>query len=128
MNAIVDFNADCPARIRAAPFLPVLIAALILASQLLVKPVVGLADSGDFVNVTRPFQLEPSNGRHVYFDYVVPQWRYQPSTPPIARLITSEWLLIAPGYALSRLFCNGSYDLRWTGLTHMLSSFAPCGW
>ncbi|MCC6395005.1 MAG: hypothetical protein IT167_30715 [Bryobacterales bacterium] len=109
-----------PARIRAATFLPVLIAAVILASQLLVKPMVGLADNGDFVNVTRPFQLEPSNGRHVYFDYIVPQWRYQPSAPPAVRLITSEWLLIAPGYALSRLFCNGSYDLRWTGLTHML--------
>ncbi len=109
-----------PARNRAATLLPVLIAAVILASQLLVKPVVGLADNGDFVNVTLPFQLEPAGGRQIYFDYIIPQWRYQPSEPPTVRLITSEWLLIAPGYALSRLFCNGSYDLRWTGLTHML--------
>ncbi|MBV6430563.1 MAG: hypothetical protein IANPNBLG_00677 [Bryobacteraceae bacterium] len=109
-----------PARNRAATLLPVLIAAVILASQLLVKPVVGLADNGDFVNVTRPFQLEPADGRNLYFDYIVPQWRYQPSTPPTVRLITSEWLLIAPGYALSRLFAGGWYDLRWAGLTHML--------
>jgi hypothetical protein len=109
-----------PEQSRAATFLPVLIAAVILVSQLLVKPVVGLADNGDFINVTLPFQLEPAGGHPIYFDYIVPQWHYQPSEPPTVRLITSEWLLIAPGYVFSRLFCNGVYDLRWAGLTHML--------
>ncbi|MBI4910205.1 MAG: hypothetical protein HY820_41690 [Acidobacteria bacterium] len=102
-------------------WLPVLAAAVILGSQILVPPIVGVADNADFVNVNIPLQLAPAPpyADDRFFRYIVPVWVYDTRLPVYFRLITSELVLIAPFAYLSRVFFGGEFDLRWAGLIHM---------
>ena len=62
----------------ARQIFPVLVAAVILWSQVVVSPIVGLADNGDYTNVTGPLQLVPATavtGSERFFDFVIPVWR-----------------------------------------------------
>lgn len=102
---------------------PVLIAALILYSQLIVPPVVGLADNGDSVNVTAPLQLAPvkESESERFFHHIVTLWKANPARQnSFIRLITSEWLLIFPLYRMVIPFTGGVFDLRWAGAVHSL--------
>jgi len=103
--------------------LPVLIAALILYSQLIVPPIVGLADNGDSVNVTAPLHLAPvkESESERFFHHIVTLWKANPARQnSFIRLITSEWLLIFPVYYAVTPFTGGVFDLRWAGAVHSL--------
>ena len=102
--------------------LPLLLAATILGSQLFVPPFVGLADNGDFINITAPFQLVPdlADGSDRYFSHVIPTWQYIPDSPLHCRLLSSALLLLLPTIAVSRLTSHGEYDIRWCGLSFSL--------
>jgi len=108
---------------RLRRLLPLLAATMILGSQMLVRPIVGLPDNGDFINVTGPFELAPATryeeGR--YFLHVVPFWEHAPKREPFAvRLLTSEWLVLLPSIAITRTLLGGIFDLRWAGMSHLL--------
>lgn len=93
---------------------------MILISQLLVPPIVGLPDNGDYINVTEVMQLVPAEerGRDRYFEHVVVRWRFDPNERPRVRLLTSELILTAPVILLSRWVGDGGFDLRWAGTVH----------
>jgi hypothetical protein len=100
---------------------PVLVAALILYSQLIVEPIIGLADNGDSVNVTAPIHLAPlkESEQERFFDYIVTLWKANPERQnSFIRLLTSEWLLIYPVYWMVKPFTGGIFDLRWAGVMH----------
>ncbi|MBL8230255.1 MAG: hypothetical protein JNL98_17325 [Bryobacterales bacterium] len=111
-------------------WIPVWIAAVVLGSQLLVEPIIGLADNGDFANVTNPFSIfhgEPETPTP-YFDYVVQRWGADSSRKPDIRLLTSEWLLVAPTILAVAYGASAPYDLRWTGASHLAVFLAALYW
>lgn len=113
-----------------ARWIPVLIAALVIGSQLLVNPIVGLADNGDFANVANTFVLfhqEPRTA-DVFFDYLVQTWGYDGRRVPEVRLLTSEWFLVAPSILAVVYGLGATYDLRWTGATHLSVFLAALYW
>lgn len=102
-------------------FFPVLVVALLLGSQLLIQPIVGMADNGDFVNITDPLRLVPNSdaqGLERFFGRVIEYWRHDPYHHGKPRLLTSEWLVIMPAYWMTAPFTNGGFDLRLAGLVH----------
>jgi hypothetical protein len=113
-----------------ARWIPLLIAAIVLASQLLVEPIVGLADNGDFANVSNTFAVfhhEPETPKG-YFEYLVQTWAHDPAPKPKVRLLTSEWLLVAPTILAVVYLMAAPYDLRWAGATHLLVFLAALYW
>ena len=101
---------------------PLLAAFLMMGAQLLVQPIIGLSDNGDYFNVTAPYQLEPEPRYETtrYFTHIVPRWFYDTSVPEKARLLTSEIWVVRPLVIVTRRFFDGVFDLRWMGLVHML--------
>lgn len=102
-------------------YLPVFVAAYIFASQVLVPPIVGLADNGDFVNVVAPLTLAPleETEQQRFFKHVVPYWKPDPSRQlRFFRLYTSEWVFTLPIYYLLQPLTHGVFDIRWTGAAH----------
>ncbi len=109
--------------IQARQIFPVLVAAMILWSQLLVQPIVGLADNADYVNVTGPLQLVPAvpvEESERYFDFVIPVWRQDPNEPVKVRLFTSTVLPAAIVLYGTGPFTGGLLGLRLVGLMHSL--------
>lgn len=97
-------------------------AASILACQLLLPPVIGLANNSDFNHVLQYLKLaeldNPPDGR--YMNYVAQTWIAVPDSNLRTGVFTSEVLLLQPAYWLNRaLFSkDGMFDIRWTGITH----------
>lgn len=101
--------------------------ALVLAYQLLLPPIVGLADNGDYAVVMDLFKLEPVNGNpeDLYFRYLVPKYRLESQRKPEVTLLTTAHLTLAPAWLLNHVVSkDGYFDLRWTGLTHGLMAAA----
>jgi hypothetical protein len=97
-------------------------AAAILAHQLFFRPIVGLADNGDFARVTDHLSLagdEPV-AEDRYFRYVVTRYRAAPSEG--RRNLSSEILLAAIARLAALPFSpRGEFDLRWLAAVHMLA-------
>src|SRR5260370_19766148 len=79
---------------RVAFWLPFAAAALILSSQLLVPPITGVPDNGDYFNVQSSLKLEPAQQyeKTRFFYYLVPLWRFAPAENGDFRLLTSDLL------------------------------------
>jgi hypothetical protein len=102
------------------------IAVLAIASwQLLLPPVLGLADNGDYARVMVFFDLthEPQEwgdryvgflNRHYVFD------RVEASKYAGRDFISSEWVFVAAAAALNRLLSPASFDLLLLGALHVL--------
>ncbi|MCS7026554.1 MAG: hypothetical protein NZV14_17280 [Bryobacteraceae bacterium] len=108
-------------RLDRRRWIPLWIAGVILGSQLLVEPIVGLADNGDFGNVSNAFSIFRAEPDHPapYFSYVVQHWRADRSQRPQFRVLSSELLLLAPSVVAVAYLAGAGYDLRWAGLTHL---------
>lgn len=109
--------------LKARQIFPVLVAAVILWSQLLVPPIVGLADNADYINVTGPLQLIPAAPvphSERYFEYVIPVWRHDPNEPVKVRLYTSTILPTAVVFYGTTIFTGGLLGIRLVGLMHSL--------
>ena len=110
-------------RVRASRALVVCAAAAsaaILAAQLLVKPIVGLANNGDFERVMSYAGLRYTSDRYEdkYFTHVVSKFAYAPVWDRSGYL-TSETLLARCAREASRPFSkDGLFDLRWLGALH----------
>ncbi|HEX4441438.1 MAG TPA: hypothetical protein VH854_15285 [Thermoanaerobaculia bacterium] len=110
-------------RVRASRALVVCAAAAsatILAAQLLVKPIVGLANNGDFERVMAYAGLRYPSDRYEdkYFTHVVSKFAYAPVWARSGYL-SSETLLARAARDVSRpLSRDALFDLRWMGALH----------
>jgi hypothetical protein len=102
-------------------------AAAIVGHQLFFRPIVGLADNGDYARVTDHIRLaselpapETAGPGDRYFLYVVSQFRNAP--PGNRRNLSSEILLGAVARLAALPFSRGGrFDLRWMGAVHALA-------
>ncbi len=124
---VVSRNPTVP--VARARYLDVILLALLgaaLAFQLLVPPIVGLADNGDFSRVAGPLGVFPPEelGNRAFFSWIVPEYRFDRSRIWIHGLCcysTQTALALAAlpvGLALSP---PGRFDLRATGLVNGLA-------
>ena len=99
-----------------------LVAAAIVSHQLFFRPIVGLADNGDFERVTDHLHLapEPVAPEDRYFLYVLSRYR---TAPPIGRRNVSSEILLAAAARLAALpfSSRGTFDLRWMGAIHAMA-------
>jgi len=99
--------------------LPVLaLLATLLAGQLLVPPVVGLADTGDFDRLWRWFGISAASDDPAqrYFRYLIREWRIEPATAESSGFVSADLIFVAASVALNRFVSEpGVYDLRTLG-------------
>ena len=93
------------------------LASAIVSYQILVPPVVGLANNGDFGKVIGVFNLtgpiEDENG------WADSRWEFNPRKHYWAGFYSSEHLLMAAAIAVNTVFSkDGYFDLRAIGLIH----------
>jgi len=92
-------------------------AAAILAWQLLLPPVVGLANNGDFHKVIGGFSLAAPAEDEYKFAPIL--YTFDPSHYFITVFYSTEELLVATAIALNTLVSKtGTFDLRFIGLVH----------
>jgi len=119
-----------PPGVRPVVVATVAAAATLLAWQLLVPPVVGLANNGDFERVLGPVGLRAAatERSEKYFSWIVTRFENAPAGWYPTGLKTSETLLAGAAKAASRPFePDGAFDLRWLGALHALLLVAGLG-
>ncbi|HTY43230.1 MAG TPA: hypothetical protein VMH79_15270 [Thermoanaerobaculia bacterium] len=118
------------AGVRPVVVAAVAVAAALLAGQLLVPPIVGLANNGDFERVLGPVGLRAAatERSEKYFSWVVRRFEEAPAGWYPTGLKTSETLLARVAKSVSRPFeKDGAFDLRWLGALHALLLVAGLG-
>jgi hypothetical protein len=90
-------------------------AALILTWQLLLAPVVGVANNGDFGKLLGRFGL----GTTDVFEYANTRYTFNDSYRYESGYLSSELLVIVPALAINRVLSkDGSFDIRIMGVLH----------
>ena len=92
-------------------------AAVVLIWQLIVPPVIGVGNNGDFSRTYGVFHLTmPVDDEVRYSDT---RYRFDPRVNYFGGFYSSEILLVPPALALNAIFSNdGSFDVRFMGLIH----------
>lgn len=108
-----------PGALRRLELAALLAAAAIVAYQVFLRPIVGLADEGDFVKIADPLGLrcdtQPDFDR--YFHYVNRDWQVGPRSPVV--FWSSELLLAGAARLFSAgLARSGTFDLLALGAVH----------
>ena len=99
--------------------LTVLVAAAILAWQLFVPPVIGLANNGDFGKVIGGFNLAAPMEDE--YKFASTTYSFDPQRHLSFEFYSTQVVLVAAAVALSRLLGNAAtFDLRFIGLVHGL--------
>jgi hypothetical protein len=95
----------------------VLAAGAILFYQLILPPVVGLADNGDFVKVTGRFDLHGRNYRtYLYVDTI---YNIRPEYHWVSDFVSVEIPLAQLAVWFNSVVSkDGTFDLRWIGVVH----------
>lgn len=103
-----------------ALILPLLVASGLIFWQIVLHPVIGLADNGDFGWVTRPVGLDSSTVPGHHYTNVVINWKFIP--PDHFQVVWGTVQLIAPAVIyFFHLFGGGEYfDIRIWGVLHAL--------
>lgn len=107
---------------RCAVFIVLAAIALAAVWQLLIPPVVGIADNGDFPRIMSKFNLgyttdDPDDR---YFRYFVPTYRFSPANHWASGFYSTEVVLVAASLPLNSLISkDGLYDLRVLGILHL---------
>ena len=92
-------------------------AAAILTYQLIVPPVVGLADNGDFAKVTGRFNLYAPV--HRVYEWIDTVYQIRPDKHWVSDNYSSEILLLPPALGLNAVVSkSGDFDLRCMGIVH----------
>ena len=98
---------------------PVLaLVAALLAWQLFVPPIVGLADQGDFDRLWRWFGISaPSDDpEQRYLRYLIREWRIDPAAAVSSGFVSADLLFVAASIPLNALLSErGVYDIRALG-------------
>ncbi|MGA3098226.1 MAG: hypothetical protein ABSF25_17365 [Bryobacteraceae bacterium] len=104
-------------------------AALILSWQLLVPPITGIADNGDFIRMGRFGYGPKDKAPDAKFNYVGakyvpdPEYRY-----PALEQFSSEYFLAGAAICATRVITNGGeMDIRLVGLVHLLAFLIALG-
>lgn len=97
---------------------------VIIAWQLLLPPILGVADNGDFARLMVHFNLvhAPGDRADQYFafvdrHYVINAVEARKYARP--EFFSSELAFVATAFAISRIFSNTSFDLVWLGAVHV---------
>ncbi len=94
-----------------------LAAATILCYQLILPPVVGLADNGDFSKITGRFDLYAPI--HRVYEYVDTIYEIRPDKHWVSEFYSTEILLVVPALWLNALISKAdTFDLRFIGVVH----------
>src|SRR5690242_2684848 len=100
-----------------------LILLVILVAQLVVAPVVGMADNGDFPRIMGYFSIgySPGQPNPNYFKYATVKFVVDPANRWASGFLSSELLLTATAFLASRVAGEGRvFDIRFVGMTHAL--------
>lgn len=110
-----------PIRVASSRWM-LIVAGAVLCYQVLIPPIVGLANNGDFITVMAALHLVPADAQDPdqFFAYTVPKYRPHPEPMWQSGLLISEVVLLTPAYWLNRLVFSkdGLFDIRWAGVTH----------
>ncbi|MEP6995485.1 MAG: hypothetical protein ABI968_13250 [Acidobacteriota bacterium] len=104
--------------------------ATVLAFQLLVPPIVGLADNGDFSRLALPTGLAHTseNAEERWFGWMQPRFRLVARTPDPGGYRSSEVLLVELAVRASRaLGSTTAFDIRVLAALHILLLLAALG-
>jgi hypothetical protein len=99
-----------------APVVGVL--AALLAWQLLVPPVVGLADQGDFYRLWGWFGIDAitTDPEQRYFRYLIREWRIDPRDAKSSGFFSADLIFVGAAVALNALVSDpGVFDIRTLG-------------
>jgi hypothetical protein len=99
------------------------IAGVLLAVRLLVPPIVGLADNGDFSRILLPAGLAPvsANAGDRYFGWMQPRFRLVERASDPSRYRTSEAMLVELAALANRAFgTTPVFDIRFLATVHIL--------
>lgn len=108
----------CPRCTRLEACVLCLIAAVVVY-QLVVPPLIGIADNGDFARVMSRFGLAYPPGQEVAGNYFVSRFEIDPDACFVSGFVTSETLPVAIAIGLNRLVSkDGLFDIRVLGLVH----------
>ena len=102
-------------------WLLLLLLAVLLVGRLLVPPIVGLADNGDYTRITDPLGLRPpaDSWEDRYFLYVNQTYLIVPRTAP--HFFSSQLFLGEAALAVDQLLTgDGNFDLRFLAGLHLL--------
>jgi len=108
-----------PGSVRLWAAASISIFVMALTCQVLIPPVIGLADNGDFFRITAPLGLEPlAPPESRFFDHIVTE--YVITGNPIGRQVFYSGELFAHcAVKLSQLrMPAGRFDIRWLGFTY----------
>ena len=89
--------------------------ALLLVGQLLVQPIVGLADTEDFSRLWRWFGIESPTADHEqrYFRYLIREWKLDAAKAESSGFLAADLLFIAASMPLNDWLARpGVYDIR----------------
>jgi len=93
------------------------LAATIISYQILVPPVVGLANSGDFSKVTGVFDITTASEDENA--WVATRYEFNPKKHYWSEFYSSEHLIMAASVAVNTVLSkDGYFDLRSIGLIH----------
>src|SRR5207253_6190135 len=93
------------------------VAAAIVFYQLMLPPVVGLADNGDFGKIIARFDLYAKV--HRTYQFIDTVYEFRPAGHWVSGFYSTETLLILPALALNSLLSkDGTFDLRLMGSVH----------
>jgi hypothetical protein len=98
-------------------------AAAILAYQLFIPPIVGLADQGDFVRTIGRFGWGPQHHGSLLYVYVEPKYIPDPHyRSPAWEQANSEYLFVGTALLVNRVVSkDGTLDIKMAGLIHTLA-------
>jgi len=100
-----------------------------LAFQLLVPPIIGLSDNGDFAREIGYFRYGPvQRVPPVRWTYVAPTYSRQKDVrQPLYEQLTSDFLFVAPAVWISRLTPGQTLPITLVGLLHAAGMLAALG-
>ena len=101
-------------------------AAAILAYQLFIPPIVGLADQGDFLRTIGRFGYGPQHQGSLEYAYVEPKYIPDPQyRNPNWEQANSEYLFVGAALLLNKLVSkDGALDITVAGFVHALAFLA----
>ncbi|MCP3774576.1 hypothetical protein NLX71_14880 [Paenibacillus sp. MZ04-78.2] len=97
--------------------------AAILGLKILVAPVIGLANNGDFVRIMEDAELKylSKDAEDMYFNYVNRTFSISPQLPiTTEKYFSSTNLFVKASVWINKLFVNDTYDIRILGAIHLI--------
>src|SRR5438067_13260927 len=112
---------------RASGPLLIVVSAILLVTQVLVRPAVGLANNGDFPKMAGSLGLGPEEGtweshrqyQEFFYRFIRDDKYLYNAGFRSAEFLSSEFLFVKLARGLQRIFQPGPrFDIRWLGAVH----------